>query len=641
MHFPLHLLLLILATARAQDKHSEKSTGGEESHDVCFSSSPISTSTTAAGKSKDTLPHILLVVLDDVGWADLQTFSSSSSNTLGARVPTMKKLWTDGVKLTHFYTQQICSPTRGALMTGRYPIRWHGHHSVASQIHRTWVPRDEEFLPELLSEIGYKTAAVGKWHLGHGEEQYIPTGRGFQEFVGSYSGAGDHYEHTISGTRFVDYHWDHANGKREHLFHWNGTHSTDVAEKETIRIIHQHNPDLPLFLYLPFQAPHTPTQVDDMWETFNQHVPGKKRRKFTGMISHVDQAIGRIVNVLKEKKMWASTLMITFSDNGGQAVQGASNYPLRGTKDTPFEGGCRVPAFLSGGFLPSSIRGSTFPGLIHVTDVLPTLRAALPLSSQGLLPLMRLPTKQLDGLSFWSSMVSGEQMSRRVEMLYALDPYVRERGETMRPYVPGRDYISPEKIIEDTGFASRHGALRVGKWKLVEGLTGRDEWFGQDPSDAFEPREWQLGAGQQGNVVFDRPDSVRLSMTRQREYRTGEEMLLEKVVTLFLFDLEIDPTEENNVATEYPEVVDDLRRRLREYENQATSPWDGYTSKNGNVNLMEEGGGGEGGLAQWYDFDRGDGMRRGVVDLWENPVEGATPIKQRMRWRQRQRRSKL
>lgn len=117
---------------------------------------------------------------------------------------------------------------------------------------------------------------------------------------------------------------------------------------------------------------------------------------------------------------------------------------------------------------------------------------------------------------------------------------MRERGETMRPYLPARDLVAPGKVIEDTGLASKHGVLRPGKWKLVEGLTGRDEWFGRDPSEAFEPREWQLGAGQQGKVVLDRPDSVVLSETRQREYRTGEVTSLDKVVTLFLFDLEID-----------------------------------------------------------------------------------------------------
>jgi len=156
------------------------------------------TTTTFNKRTKQKLPNIVIALLDDVGWADLKGYHNNV-DSLGATVPIMNSLWKEGVKLKSFYTQQICSPTRGALMTGRYPIRWRGHHSVATQIHKTWVPKDEEFLSELLKEIGYNTVAIGKWHLGHGSLKYSPIGRGFNQFLGPYSGAGDHYQHTISG----------------------------------------------------------------------------------------------------------------------------------------------------------------------------------------------------------------------------------------------------------------------------------------------------------------------------------------------------------------------------------------------------------------------------------------------------------
>ena len=159
------------------------------------------------------LPHILLVVLDDVGYNDLGSFSKFAK--LSPRIPHMERLMDEGVRLTSFYSQAICSPTRGALMTGRYPMRWRGQHSVATPIHRTWVPEDEVFFPKLMQEVGYYTAAIGKWHLGHSSRKYSPVGRGFHEFYGPYMGATDHWNHTVG--EYVDFHHDKfVNGKFSH-----------------------------------------------------------------------------------------------------------------------------------------------------------------------------------------------------------------------------------------------------------------------------------------------------------------------------------------------------------------------------------------------------------------------------------------
>ena len=638
MFFTTLLLLNIISIIHAQNKKQQHTsstlefktnnptTTSTQPSSTCSSSTTNRRRLTKQTTSKTTtskLPHIILIVLDDVGYADLRTFNPTSN--LGANTPNMANLWDNGVKLTRFYTQEQCSPTRGSLMTARYPMRWRGQHSVATTIHKTWVPDDEEFLPELLREQGYTTVAIGKWHLGHGALRYTPTGRGFQKFFGPYSGAGNHWQHVISGTRFVDLHDDvqqvDGSVQRSHVFGFNGTHSTTLTEQEAVKTIMKHSvaSTSPLFLYLPFQAPHTPTQVHKKYVDRNQHIAGMKRREFAGMITQVDDAVGNIVQALHKKEMWDNTLLITFSDNGGQTVQGASNYPLRGTKSTPFEGGTRVPAFISGGYLPLDVRGSTFSGLIHVTDVLPTLRAAMPLHLK-----IRLPKKKMDGISFWSSILAGnEKISERKEMLYALDPYVRQRGETMRPYITKRDFVPDGTIIEDTGFASKHAAIRMGNYKYIEGLTGRDSWFGADPSHALQPRMWQIGAGQAGDVVQDRPDLVRLSTTKQREYRTGEITDMKLVTMVFLFNVEQDPTESHNLAKEMPMKVKEMQERLKLYKKEMVMPWDGLSSLNGNPNLLQS----ENGMAQWYDFVG----KRKVVDFW-NPKEvvmGAVPIRRR------------
>lgn len=241
------------------------------------------------GKTEKKLPHILLVVLDDVGFNDMGTFSKFAK--LSPRVPYMERLMDNGVRLTSFYSQAICSPTRGALMTGRYPIRWRGQHSVSGPIHPTWVPEDETFLPELLQEVGYYTAATGKWHIGHSMRKYSPVGRGFNEFYGPYMGAGDHWNHTVG--KYLDLHHDtYINGvyKHEHIFDKHGIHSTKTTEEFALKIIEAHdetNVNKPLFLYMPFQAPHMPIQDHEEYINRNMHIRNSQRRGFAGMMSHL------------------------------------------------------------------------------------------------------------------------------------------------------------------------------------------------------------------------------------------------------------------------------------------------------------------------------------------------------------------
>ncbi len=417
-------------------------------------------------KPKYKLPHILLVVLDDVGFNDMGKFSKYAK--LSPKVPYLEQLMENGVRLTSFYAQAICSPTRGALMTGRYPIRWRGQHSVSAPIHPTWVPEDETFLPELLQEVGYYTAATGKWHLGHSMRKYSPVGRGFNEFYGPYMGAGDHWNHTVG--KYLDLHHDtyiHGVSTHEHIFDKRGIHSTKVTEEFALKIIEAHdetNDNNPLFLYMPFQAPHMPTQDHQEYIIRNMHIQNNQRRRFAGMVSHIDDTIRQVVEKLKSKNnMWENTFMILFADNGGQVTQGASNYPLRGTKSTPWEGGTRVPAFLSGGtnIIPDSVRGTSFTGLAHVTDILPTIR-------EMLLNKIKLPQKRIDGISFWSSLISGKAESNRKVMLYALDPYKRLPLETMRSRrealkeMKDSSKFSTKKVLrDDFGMTNAHAGKYI------------------------------------------------------------------------------------------------------------------------------------------------------------------------------------
>ena len=590
------------------------------------------------GKSEKKLPNILLVVLDDVGYNDLGSFSKYAK--LSPRVPYMEKLMDAGVRLTSFYTQPICSPTRGALMTGRYPIRWRGQHSVATPMHPTWVPEDEAYFPELLQEIGYYTAATGKWHLGHGYRKYSPVGRGFHEFYGPYMGAGDHWNHTVG--KYLDFHHDkYVNGiyTHNHIFDKHGIHSTTTTEEFALKIIEAHddtNAKQPLFLYMPFQAPHMPTQDHEEYINRNMHIRNYQRRGFAGMMSHLDDTIQRVVEKLKSKNnMWENTLMILFADNGGQVTQAASNYPLRGTKSTPWEGGVRVPAFISGGVnaLPDSIRGSSFDGVAHVTDIFPTLR-------EMLVNKMRLPNKELDGISFWNSLITGSKKSNRDVMLLACDPYKRIPGETMRSRSEALKELekaaknpSDKKVRRnDVGATNAHAAIRVGKFKYIEGLTGRDEWFGADPTLALHTPVWKIGAGNSANVNLryaNDPEILRMPNTNQRQYRIGEVTDISKVTTKFLFDLETDPFEENNLYDKMPENAKEIQSILEQYKQEQLPPWDTLDSNGKNPWVAIS----HAGKKQRWAVDG-----QYVFDFWEEPAVGAQPVD---RTRKKQPQSKL
>ena len=321
------------------------------------------TAATGPKSNNPTRPHIVMALFDDLGANDLGIFSGGS---MSPRTPFMNELMQNGIKLKQHYVQPICSPTRSALMTGRYPIRNGGQHGVALVNDATWIPEDEVTLCERLSNLGYTCKGAGKWHLGHGHFKYSPAGRGFKDFFGPYHGAADHWEHLswIGGgnhrdnirrsqhvgkdsngngamyfvprpkTNTIDHKHDRyeRDGRfiHEHISIDNMTHSSDAFTREAIRMILNHDEtkgDGQLFLYLPFTAPHWPTQFYQQDADINAHIPSKKRREFAGMITHLDRCIQQIVEVLKRKKMWGNTLFIAYADNGGDVTTGASNWP--------------------------------------------------------------------------------------------------------------------------------------------------------------------------------------------------------------------------------------------------------------------------------------------------------------------------
>lgn len=366
-------------------------------------------------------PNILLILSDDQGWADVGWHGSV------IQTPNLDRLAAEGARLEQFYVMPVCSPTRAALMTGRYPMRL----GLQTGVIRPWadygMPLEERTLPQALREAGYTTAICGKWHLGLHDRAFLPTARGFEHQYGHYCGALDYFTHERDGG--FDWHRDDQVCREE-------GYSTFLIAREAVRLIEAQSKDKPLFLYVPFNAVHSPHQVPDAYKVPYASLP-EPRRTYAGMVAAMDDAIGSILTALETAGLRENTLVIFSSDNGGPAPgRVTDNGPLRGGKGTLYEGGVRVCACASWpGRIPA---GSVVDVPLHIVDWYPTL-----LKLAGASLDQRL---SLDGRDVWPTLTEGTPLSRDVILLNS---------------EPNR------------------GAIRVGDWKLVLGGLTPSESAGE------------------------------------------------------------------------------------------------------------------------------------------------------------------
>ncbi len=323
-------------------------------------------------------PNIIIMVADDLGWNDVG-FHGSSIDT-----PSLDRLAREGIELTRFYTNPVCTPTRAALMTGRDPIVMGFGHSVIPPWANIGIPLDEHFMSETFRDAGYQTGMIGKWHLGHHNRAQTPNARGFDYFYGNLTSGPDYYDHH---SRVGGLDWQ-RNGNSIVEPGYN----TELISRDAQRFIRERDRQRPFFLYIPWNAPHTPLQAPKalMAKYIGQLNP--QRIIFSAMTESLDTGIGRILQTLEEQGLVDNTLVLFFSDNGGMPVVGARNTPLRGGKGNTFEGGIRVPAVIR---WPAQLAANRqLDQVFNVYDIFPTLAAAAgvepgndkPLDGVNLLP---------------------------------------------------------------------------------------------------------------------------------------------------------------------------------------------------------------------------------------------------------------
>ncbi|XP_077979359.1 arylsulfatase B-like [Glandiceps talaboti] len=378
-------------------------------------------------------PNIMFVVADDMGWNDIGYHNSD------IYTPMLDSLAREGVILNQSYVPLACTQSRAAYMAAYYPHRTGFQHKTIHPMQPIGLSLNFTLLPQQLKELGYATHMVGKWHLGYCKWSYTPTERGFDSFYGYYNGFEDHYNHSIGD--YLDLH-------DNRLPDWsqNGTYSTYLYSDKAIDVITSHNQSKPLFMYLALQSVHGPLEVPDEYYNLYPFIEQKNRRVKSAMITAMDDVVRNVVTALEDFGLWNNTLLVFTSDNGGsiKPKHAGNNWPLRGTKNSLFEGGTRIPSFVHGNMLEKT--GYVNDGMIHAVDWYPTF---VELAGGKTDP-------DIDGINVWDMLSKGNP-SPRTQFVYNIDEI---------------DHVA---------------AIRVGDYKLIVGDPGGP--YGWIPVDHDELQE--------------------------------------------------------------------------------------------------------------------------------------------------------
>ncbi len=417
-------------------------------------------SASAAEQGATDKPNIVYILVDDMGYADV-----GFNGCKDIRTPNIDKLAKQGAVLECLYGQPVCSPTRAALLTGRYLTRT-GIYNVVNpggKNLRGPLPLTERTLAQQLRRAGYFTALVGKWHLGADSAEYMPTKRGFDRQYGYMGGTINSFTHTAgAGDGPPDWYRNDAASKEV-------GYSTHLLAREACRIIREKPAEKPLFLYFATNAVHGPLLSPEEYKAPYDKLP-KNRKELAGMTAAMDEAVGQIVATLEEKGLSKNTLILFSSDNGGPSWnKTSSNSPLRGGKSDIYEGGMRLCAFATWpGRIPAGVR---IAEPIHVVDWFPTLSKLAGAEPD--------PKLNLDGRDVW--------------------PVLTRKAK------------SPHDAILLVGARNGEYAIRVGDWKL---LINPREYKTNVKSLPVELYNLAEDIGESKNLAAEEPERVRALRAR-------------------------------------------------------------------------------------------------------------------------------
>ncbi|XP_058803438.1 uncharacterized protein LOC131671204 [Phymastichus coffea] len=493
-------------------------------------------------------PHIILIVADDMGWNDVSFHGADQIPT-----PNIDALAYNGVILNRHYVLPICTPSRTTLMTGRYAIRdgMQGFPLQAGE--RRSIPLNVTLMPEHMRQLGYETRLVGKWHLGYYAEAYTPARRGFDSFFGYYNGYIDYFNKTISQTL------DDGSVRAGKDLHRDGPSSlsiepidsryfTDLITGEAERIIKSNGNEKPLFLQVAHLAVHASDSPLETLQVRNAtvvnetfaHIKDSKRRKYAGMMMAMDESVGRITKALSEARMLDNSIVVFMADNGAPTIDmyenAGSNYPLRGIKDTLFEGAVRGAACVFSPLIKAPSRLSE--QLFHIADWLPTLYSAAGGQVGDL--------GEIDGMDQWEALTQASFAPARHNVLVNIDE--------MRNWE----------------------AAIIGRHKLVKGAINLGEgYYGETGSDSSYPAYDVENAlsSTTGQVIRRLQGFVSPSAKKARKLRQLATVHCEPVSRYAncsgtcLFDIVNDPCESQDLSERRPKVVKALESLIDSYRS--------------------------------------------------------------------------
>eukprot|EP00448_Togula_jolla_P019505 CAMPEP_0170588842 /NCGR_PEP_ID=MMETSP0224-20130122/11046_1 /TAXON_ID=285029 /ORGANISM="Togula jolla, Strain CCCM 725" /LENGTH=587 /DNA_ID=CAMNT_0010912587 /DNA_START=75 /DNA_END=1838 /DNA_ORIENTATION=+ len=488
-------------------------------------------------------PHIIFILVDDLGWADVG-FHLKEANP-EVQTPVIDELAFSGIRLHRHYVHHSCQQTRVSVQSGRLPVhvKWHNdpwHYPLSG------MPTKMTGVGEKLRDAGYTTHFVGKWDIGMATHAHLPRSRGYSTSLGYFEKSNHQW-----GSKCLQC---EVCGKEANITDlWENDHPVaDVDEnvyqefkfRDRIHeIIDNHDTKNPLFLFYAPHVAHCPLQVPKQYldkfsfmasgldthepscSTGNHDVKGiisepggpqpeewHCRRQYRASVNLLDDIIGGIVTDLKAKDMWNDTLLVFTSDNGGPPHGGATNFPLRGGKEMMWEGGIRAAAFVSGGFVPKQRRGKTLGGIIHIADWYATL-----------------------------SHLAGADSHDELAALHGLPPI---DSINQWPWLSGsvEDAKSPRQELAVTD-----SVLIEGPWKFMRGTFAFGGWQGPNSTNQTQPEHGTLMG-----VIAGRTDGK------------AHGTLVDCGSEGCLFNLEEDWTEHTEVRKENPTVATKMAQRLDE-----------------------------------------------------------------------------
>ena len=513
---------------------------------------------------------VVFVLFDDWGSFDVAWRMRELGRPAQVHTPALDELAGSGVKLDNYYTQHICTPTRSALLSGRYQIHTGLQDDIIQAHARVCLPPAFGTLGDAFSQLGYRTHYVGKWHIGIYRDACLPWLRGFESYYGFLTGSERHYTKiqrilrggaTTNGTNtlkklYPDFRTQDGpidtpciaapldppldpGAPPPSSQGVEACYSTHVFFNRALQILRRARGSLePKLLFVALQAVHEPVEVPERY--LSPSIGDPVRRGYAGMVSAVDEGVGNLSRELKRGGRWNQTLLVVSGDNGGWRGYGGLNYPYRGHKATLWEGGVRGLGWM---VAPGRIaEGRRFEGLFHVTDWLPTLvRAATgeEVSSLGA------HFGNLDGVDQWGAILSRAAGGRTDDASTAFS-------------FPRTEMLHNIEGVRGTGRA----AIRVGQYKLIRnGGWGWDGWCDtcSRPEGCVDDLRKLVKEG--GELCCS-----------SRPVRNASRCVPGPVQTIprvLLFDIDSDPSETTNLAQSQPQVVGRLLRRLAEYNASA------------------------------------------------------------------------